>query len=586
MALFDNLKTVLTPYAEKINDHTVDIQDLNTAVDSLNGSLESIDTEIDSLNGSLEKLNNDLDVNISVNPGFEQGFWWGKSSSTTQQDYVRTQGGIPCAAGDVFTVDMSDYVGTEVQFNFYLQDAFVSRKTIRQAAYEDGKASATTPADVDNVRINVYSGGSTIYIDPTSYSTLQIFKNLHTSLKETLDNLFVDMPLPFEIGVIAISAGGWTYPNENTTKRVRTICGQSVRLYAGDIIKVSPNKSLRYFLGWRLTDGTYGSQNWKKVDHTITSDGDYVFSVAYDPDKDIADFGEIASGVYVRRGYGKYITDLQNQKAAIETVHNCLNFVRRNVKSINHRGWFTAPENTIEAFKQSKYYGFDCVETDIRATKDGVFVLLHDATINRTARNSDGTTIENTVNIADITLETALTYDFGAYKGAQYAGTKICTLEELLDFCKWMSVEPYLEVKNALTNEQIRQVVDTVSDYGMLKNVTFFGDAYVSDIISQYNHDVRVGIVLFSDVTQSAIDSVLSFRERGNSVFIDAQVELITAEGVALAKNAEVPLEAWNANASTFRNNPDPYISGFTTDNAIASAYTVWYKRYRFNGTG
>lgn len=39
MALFDTLKTVLTPYAEKINDHTVDIHDLNTAVDSLNGSL-------------------------------------------------------------------------------------------------------------------------------------------------------------------------------------------------------------------------------------------------------------------------------------------------------------------------------------------------------------------------------------------------------------------------------------------------------------------------------------------------------------------------------------------------------------------
>lgn len=54
MALFDNLKTVLTPYAEKINDHTVDIHDLNTAVDSLNGSLEGVNTEIDSLNGSLD----------------------------------------------------------------------------------------------------------------------------------------------------------------------------------------------------------------------------------------------------------------------------------------------------------------------------------------------------------------------------------------------------------------------------------------------------------------------------------------------------------------------------------------------------
>jgi len=57
MALFNTLKTVLTPYAEKINKHTTDISilsedaenvraDLNEAVDSLNGSLGDVKADL------------------------------------------------------------------------------------------------------------------------------------------------------------------------------------------------------------------------------------------------------------------------------------------------------------------------------------------------------------------------------------------------------------------------------------------------------------------------------------------------------------------------------------------------------------
>lgn len=384
------------------------------------------------------------------------------------------------------------------------------------------------------------------------------------------------MPIPFEFGNINISSSGWTYPIEVTTKRLRTIAYETIRLYAGDIIKIVPNKSIRIFLGMRYNDGTFGYRNWQSKDYSITDDGEYVMLVAYNPDEDITDFGELASSVYIRRSYGKYLQDLQLQKAAIISTHNSLNAAKRNTKSINHRGWFTAPENTLIAFMQSKYYGFDCVETDIRATKDGVFVLLHDPTIDRV---SDGTG-----NIADLTYEQVLQYDFGVYKGEQYAGIKICTLTELLDFCKWTSVEPYLELKNTLSENQIHQVVDVVADYGMLKNVTFFGDSTVANIISQYNHDVRVGIVLFSDVTQSAVNSVLSFRERGNTVFINAQIDYLTDDGVTLAKNANIPLEVWNVSKNPLIRGVNPYVSGFTSDNVVSTNYMVWYKRYKFSG--
>lgn len=145
--------------------------------------------------------------------------------------------------------------------------------------------------------------------------------------------------------------------------------------------------------------------------------------------------------------------------------------------SLNHRGYSTeAPENTIPAYILSKKKGFKYVETDIQFTSDGVAVLLHDFTINRTARNADGTELSNIIYISDITYEQALTYDFGIWKGAEYAGTKIPTLEEFLIVCKKLSLTPMLELKDVVggtywTDARIEYVADMIKKLGMTDHV-------------------------------------------------------------------------------------------------------------------
>ena len=57
MALFDTLKTILTPYAEKINKHTTDISILSEDVKNVHTDLND---SVDSLNGSLGTLKADL----------------------------------------------------------------------------------------------------------------------------------------------------------------------------------------------------------------------------------------------------------------------------------------------------------------------------------------------------------------------------------------------------------------------------------------------------------------------------------------------------------------------------------------------
>ena len=79
-------------------------------------------------------------------------------------------------------------------------------------------------------------------------------------------------------------------------------------------------------------------------------------------------------------------------------------FLRRGTTSrdslmiIGHRGGcIEAPENTIAAFKKAKENGASGVEFDIDFTKDGIPIIIHDATVNRTTDGSG--------NVGDFTYD-------------------------------------------------------------------------------------------------------------------------------------------------------------------------------------
>jgi glycerophosphoryl diester phosphodiesterase len=54
-----------------------------------------------------------------------------------------------------------------------------------------------------------------------------------------------------------------------------------------------------------------------------------------------------------------------------------------------HRGdWRNAPENSLRGYELAIEMGVDCIEVDLNKTSDGVIVIMHDGTIDRT---TDGT---------------------------------------------------------------------------------------------------------------------------------------------------------------------------------------------------
>jgi len=68
-----------------------------------------------------------------------------------------------------------------------------------------------------------------------------------------------------------------------------------------------------------------------------------------------------------------------------EKIANLKDSNNKEIIVVAHRGdWRNAPENSLQAIKNCIDMGVDMVEIDVRETKDGQLVLMHDDTINRT----------------------------------------------------------------------------------------------------------------------------------------------------------------------------------------------------------
>lgn len=129
-----------------------------------------------------------------------------------------------------------------------------------------------------------------------------------------------------------------------------------------------------------------------------------------------------------------------------------------------HRGVSTeAPENTMSAFRLAAAQKYPIIEADPAVTRDGKVVLLHDATVNRTGRNPDGSAVAEERRVRDLTYEELLRYDFGIGFSKKYAGEKIPLLSELLSLAKESGTQIKIDSKIwSFTPEEREAVMETV----------------------------------------------------------------------------------------------------------------------------
>ena len=145
---------------------------------------------------------------------------------------------------------------------------------------------------------------------------------------------------------------------------------------------------------------------------------------------------------------------------------------------VGHRGARAyEPENTLRSFKRALELGVDAVELDVRRTKDGEIVVIHDAKVDRTT-NGKGL-------VSDLTLREIKQL-------VTEKGEKIPTLEEALDFLD-KKVKILIELKEIGFE---KKVLSLIREKGLEKNViivSFREEALRK--VRELNDEVEIGLI-------------------------------------------------------------------------------------------
>jgi glycerophosphoryl diester phosphodiesterase len=129
-----------------------------------------------------------------------------------------------------------------------------------------------------------------------------------------------------------------------------------------------------------------------------------------------------------------------------------------------HRGdRSAAPENTVPALQSALDGTMVFVETDVRMSADGVPVLIHDATLDRT---TDGTG-----SVADLTLAQLQQLDAGSWYAKAFAGLRIPTLETFLVMLGHSNKKAMLELKGTWSHEELTVVSALIDTSGLGRRV-------------------------------------------------------------------------------------------------------------------
>lgn len=107
---------------------------------------------------------------------------------------------------------------------------------------------------------------------------------------------------------------------------------------------------------------------------------------------------------------------------------------------IGHRGLAAlAPENTLASFRAAAAHRLAMVEFDVRLSRDGVPLVFHDDTLERT---TDGTGPVAERDWADIAA-----LDAGSWFGPAFAGERVPDLEQVLRLCLDLGLAVNMEIK-------------------------------------------------------------------------------------------------------------------------------------------
>ena len=202
---------------------------------------------------------------------------------------------------------------------------------------------------------------------------------------------------------------------------------------------------------------------------------------------------------------------------------------------IAHRGLsYIAPENTLKSMEMAGRVGMWGVETDVLATLDGVLILMHDSTVDRT---TDGTGTVSNMLYSEIQ---ALTIDVGN-NIAMYPNLKVPTFEDYLITCKRFNLVPVIENKWITMPSDLDTFVNLIKKQGLEESCFVISADYtILQAIRERSKKIMLQY-LADDMTQATLNKILLLK----NTCINPTISLLTKTNIELAHANGIMVNCW-----------------------------------------
>jgi len=232
------------------------------------------------------------------------------------------------------------------------------------------------------------------------------------------------------------------------------------------------------------------------------------------------------------------------------------------VRLIAHRGLSAiAPENTLPAFTEAGKAGYFGAECDVRMTKDGKWVIMHDFDTKRMCGCVKAISSSSYETIAALKINNGANIE-------EYENTGIPTVEEYLGVCVKYSLTPVIEVKNSdCSQDTMQSLYDAVYSVGGVKDVIFIS------FTKQALENIRtidknsVCLLLVDEMKNEDVDYCV---KNGFGVNFNANNKKLTDETVRYAVDSGVQVACWTVDSKeTLNRMLDSGVYIFTTNRIL-----------------
>ncbi|UZP04019.1 glycerophosphodiester phosphodiesterase [Clostridium botulinum] len=235
-----------------------------------------------------------------------------------------------------------------------------------------------------------------------------------------------------------------------------------------------------------------------------------------------------------------------------------------------HRGAsINYPENTMKAFEMAVEQNADWIELDVQLTSDGIPVIMHDSNLYRiTGVNK---------NIWEVTYNDIKDLDCSSWFSSEFAGERISTLGEVLDFAKKEHIKLNIELKPTGYEKDFEKIViDTINQKNFKNSCVVTSQEYGTlQRIKEYDQEIKTIYVM-----SIALGDITELTEADG---FSVEASFITPRLVSMVHNSGKKIFAWTVNT---RENMDKMIEmnvdNIVTDN-IALAKAAVYESHSGN---